>query len=106
MFQNLIQKAYAENAFLGEGMPGTSSSGNYEELLKSIFVNIMNPLIALMIAFAVLYFLWGVFQFIRNAESPEERKKGGLHMLYGVVGLFLMVTAYGVVRLIVQTIRP
>jgi len=104
MFQNLIEKAYAQT---GAPMTTTagSSIGNYKALLQSILTNIVNPVITLMVAVAVIYFLWGVFQFIRNAESPDERKKGGMNMLWGVVGLFLMASAYGVVNLIVGTIR-
>jgi hypothetical protein len=57
-----------------------------------------------MVVVSVVVFLWGVFQFIRNAESSEERKKGGLHILWGSVGLFIMVTAYGILNLILGTI--
>lgn len=67
--------------------------------------NIVNPVVTLMVGVAVLYFLWGVFQFIRNAESSEERKKGGMNMLWGSIGLFIMVSAYGIVRLIVGTLK-
>ena len=104
MFQSLILKAYAQAAnqpFPGEG---AASVGDYKELLKKILDNIVNPIITLMVAVAVLYFLWGVFEFVRNAESSEERKKGGLHMLWGAIGLFIMISAYGVLNLILGTI--
>lgn len=77
-----------------------------ENLINSILENIVNPIIILMLAVAVLIFLWGVFEFIRNAESPEDRKTGGKHMLFGAIGLFIMVTAYGILNLIINTVRP
>ena len=77
-----------------------------ETLLQKILTNIVNPLVTLMVAVAVLVFLWGVFQFIRNAESSDERKKGGMNMMWGAIGLFIMVTAYGVLNLILGTIKP
>jgi hypothetical protein len=89
---NLIEIAYA-------AAPLTT-----DQLLKSILANIVNPLIALMMAVAIIYFLWGVFDFVRHADSSEERKKGGMHMLYGALGLFIMVTAYGILNLILGTI--
>ena len=93
MSLNLIEKAYAAP------LPGATTA-----LLQRILDNIVNPLVMLMIGIAVIYFLWGVFEFIRNAESSEERKKGGMHMLYGALGLFVMVTAYGILNLILGTI--
>jgi uncharacterized membrane protein YfcA len=83
-------------------MSGTPISA--EALLKNILSNIVNPFITLLVAVAVIYFLWGVFQFVKNAESPEERKKGGLHMMWGAIGLFIMGTAYGIINLIIGTI--
>ena len=73
-------------------------------LIQNILTNIVNPLVILMVGVAVIFFLWGVFEFIRNADSSEERKKGGMHMLYGALGLFIMSTAYGVLNLILGTI--
>jgi hypothetical protein len=75
-----------------------------EILIQRILDNIVNPIILLMVVVSVVVFLWGVFQFVRNAESSEERKKGGLHILWGSVGLFIMVTAYGILNLILGTI--
>ena len=75
-----------------------------DTLIQNILTNIVNPLIILMVGVAVIFFLWGVFEFIRNADSSEERKKGGMHMLYGALGLFIMSTAYGVLNLILGTI--
>jgi hypothetical protein len=83
-------------------MSGTPISA--ETLLQNILDNIVNPIITLMVAVAVVIFIWGVFGFIRNAESSEERKKGGTHMLFGAVGLFIMAAAYGILNLILGTI--
>lgn len=81
------------------------SSTSYNSLIDNILTFIVNPIVLLMIGVAVLYFLWGVFQFIINAESPDKRKEGGMQILFGVIGLFIMVTAYGIVNLILGTIR-
>ena len=83
-------------------MNGTPIDAN--TLIQNILTNIVNPLVLLMVGVAVIYFLWGVFEFIRHADSSEERKKGGEHMLYGALGLFIMGTAYGVLNLILGTI--
>ncbi len=98
MFPKLIETAYAAGTLNGKAV-------DTDTLLQSILDNIVNPLITLMVAVAIIYFLWGMLQFVRNAESSDERKKGGMNMLWGAIGLFIMVTAYGVVNLIVGTIR-
>ncbi len=94
MFLNLVEKAYAAT------LPEQTRT-----LIQKILDNIIEPFIALLVGVAIIYFLWGVFQFIRNAESPDKRKEGGMHMLWGAIGLFLMVTAYGILNLIIGTIR-
>jgi len=73
-------------------------------LVNNILREIVNPVIALLVGIAVLVFIWGVFEFVRNAESSDERKTGGQHMLWGAIGLFIMVSAYGIMNLIIGTI--
>ncbi len=83
-------------------MHGTPIATN--TLIQNILDNIVNPIVTLMLAVALIVFLWGVFQFVRNAESSEERRTGGFHMMWGAIGLFIMVTAYGILNLILGTI--
>ena len=64
---------------------------------------IINPLIALLFALAVVYFIYGVFTYMRGSESEEERTKGGQHILWGAIGMFIMVSVYGIIRLILVT---
>lgn len=91
---NFIQTAYAAS-----GVPAPA-----QKLIVNILNEIINPIITLMVGVAVVYFLWGAFQFVRNAESSDERKKGGMNMFWGVIGLFIMVSAYGILHLILGTI--
>ncbi len=94
MSLNLIKTAYAQST-----LPDSTLA-----LINRILENIVNPLITLMMAVAIIFFLWGVFEFVRNADSSEERKKGGTHILFGIIGLFIMITAYGILNLILGTI--
>lgn len=75
-----------------------------DTLISNVINNIVNPIITLALAVAVLYFLWGGFQFVRNADSPDERKKGSLNMIWGIVGLVIMISAYGILNLILGSI--
>jgi hypothetical protein len=75
-----------------------------DPILNKIIVNIVNPLIYLLFVVASLYFLYGVYDFIRNAESPGERKTGGSHILWGTIGLAIMFSAWAIIRIILSTI--
>jgi len=64
---------------------------------------ILNPIITLLFAGAVVVFLWGVFEFIRDKDSDEAVGKGKQHMMYGIIGIFIMVSVFGIMRLILNT---
>ena len=73
-------------------------------LIDKIGTNILNPLIYLMFAVAILVFLWGVFQFVMNLESEDGRKTGAMHMLWGIIGMTIMVGAFGIIAIIKRSI--
>ncbi len=65
---------------------------------------IINPLILLGLTWAVLMFFWGLYQFIRNTDSDEGRETGKANILYGVIGMFIMVSVYGIINLVLNMI--
>lgn len=65
---------------------------------------IIEPLILLLFALALLLFLWGIVVFIAKMDSEDERKKGARHMIWGLVGMFVMLSVYGIVNLIGNTL--
>jgi hypothetical protein len=74
------------------------------KLLKNIELQILDPLIYFMIALAFIYFVWGVVEYLMNAENPEARSKGRSHMIWGIVGLSIMIGVFGIIQLIVNTL--
>lgn len=73
-------------------------------LVKSINRVVLNPLILLLFALALAYFLYGVMQFIINPGNEEIRKTGKSHMMWGVVGMVIMVSVFGIMQLILNTL--
>jgi uncharacterized membrane protein YidH (DUF202 family) len=65
--------------------------------------NIINPLIGLLFAVAVAYFLYGVFEFIVNQENEEKKTSGKSHMLWGIVGLAIMVGVWSILGFVLNT---
>ncbi len=57
-----------------------------------------------MFACAIVYFLYGVAQYFLSPDSEEVRKSSKSHMMWGIVGLFIMVSVFGIMRLILDTV--
>lgn len=79
-----------------------------DEFLILLADEIVNPIIALLFAVALLVFLWGVFQYIKGSDNPEQRKTGTQHIIWGLIGLSIMVSAYAIINIALNTfgIRP
>lgn len=71
-----------------------------DKILGKISVYILNPIIGLMFSFALLYFIWGAITFIRSAPNPDKRKEGLEHIVWGTVGMAVMVSVYGIIRIL------
>ncbi|MFZ2072166.1 MAG: hypothetical protein WA101_01615 [Minisyncoccia bacterium] len=64
---------------------------------------IINPLILLLFALALAYFLWGVFEFISNQDSEEKKTAGKSHMLWGVIGITIMMGVWFILNVLLNT---
>lgn len=71
------------------------------ELITKITEDILNPLIIMMFAIATLIFGWGVVQYILGgAQSGDKTQKAKTIMIYGIIGMFIMASAWGIVSLL------
>ena len=75
-----------------------------ETFLTDVNTLIVNPLIMLLFALALVFFLFGVFQFIANQENEEKKTAGKRHMLWGLVGLTIMFGVWGIMNMILKTL--
>jgi FtsH-binding integral membrane protein len=69
-------------------------------ILGPVFTYIVQPLIFLITAFALLVFVWGVAALILNREDSEKVNDAKRHILWGVIGIFIMISAFGIVRFV------
>jgi hypothetical protein len=74
-----------------------------KEFVVKINDAILFPLIALMMALAFLFFLWGAFEYVKNAENQTARETGKRHLIYGVLGMFIMLSAYAILNIAAGT---
>ena len=64
--------------------------------------DIIAQLVPIVIALALLTFLWGVLQYV-IAKDPESQKDARGVMLYGIIALFVMVSVWGLVQILGDT---
>lgn len=64
---------------------------------------ILFPLISLLLALALLLFIYGVFEYIAGSADESKRSIGRMHMVWGIVGMIIMVSAYGIISLALAT---
>ena len=99
MLDFMIQKAYAQIA----SPSGSNSNITFNKLLANVKDQIVTPVIWLLFALAIVYFVWGVVIFIKNADNAEKRQEGYMHMIWGVIGAFIMLSAKGLINIILAT---
>jgi uncharacterized membrane protein len=71
--------------------------------MKNIHAEIVNPAIALLFGLAAVVFIYGLVVYILNADDQEARSTGQKHMVYGILGMVIMVSAFGLITLILDT---
>ena len=68
--------------------------------LISFAGDILNRVIPVLIALALVIFFWGLIQYIRTHKAG----KGKDVMIAGLVGLFIMVSVWGIIRIAQNTL--
>ena len=73
------------------------------KLVHNVEDIILFPLITLLTAIALVVFVWGVFQYVAGAESEDARSTGKRHMLWGIIGLVVMTSAFAIISIFTRT---
>ncbi|OGG75321.1 hypothetical protein A3A41_01550 [Candidatus Kaiserbacteria bacterium RIFCSPLOWO2_01_FULL_54_22] len=63
----------------------------------------LNALIGLFITLAIVVFFWGLIKYLVNAG--EAKSEGLQIMFYGVIAIFVMVSIWGIIRLLQSTFQ-
>lgn len=76
-----------------------------DRLISNIKTEILNPVLTVLFALAMFFFLWGVLEMIRGAASDTAREVGRKHLLWGLVGMAIMASAFGITNLVCGTVN-
>ncbi len=74
--------------------------------LTGVIVNIndfLRNLLPLLVAIGVIYFIWGVVRYM-IADSDEAKTKGKDRVIYGIIGLAVIISVWGLVYLVAETL--
>ena len=77
--------------------------GSIKELLERINSTIINPLILLLVTAAIVIFIWGIVEFLASDQTGDRRERGKRNMFWGIVGLLIMFSAYGIIQIMLAT---
>ncbi len=74
--------------------------------ILSFAMSLLNSATVLIMAAAVVWFLLGVFKFIKAGGDAEGKSAARNQIISGIVGLAVMASVYGLVNILVNTVGP
>ncbi len=77
-------------------LPSVAYAQTIENLIISVGIWV-EWIIPIVVGLSLLYFLWGVANFIRKSGDSGAREDAKQQMLWGIVALFVMVSVWGLV---------
>ena len=73
----------------------------FSAVILKINYYILNPLIGLLFAAALAVFIWGIIEFLQKRDvNAEDANDGKQHLVWGLVGMFIMVSVFGIMNLL------
>ncbi len=87
---------------LALAMPLMAAAADLQSILYTAR-NLANTIVPLFMVIAVAVFLWGIIRYITSAGDEENRKKAHGLIIYGLVGIFVMVAFWGIIQVVANT---
>lgn len=63
---------------------------------------VLNTIIPIIMTLGLIYFIWGVISYT-TGKSDDAKKEGRDRMIYGIIGLFVIVSVWGLVNILQNT---
>jgi hypothetical protein len=103
-------KKYSSYVFIAglAVLPAVASAQEITDFksLVAALVGMANSLVPVIFSIAGIVFIWGIVKFIAKADSEAERAKGKQLMIWGIVGLAVMMSVWGLALLLKNSIFP
>lgn len=83
-----------------EELLGAKGGGTVNAFINKIRQT-LNSVIVILFILVTIYFGWGVIQYVVGSRGDEEKlTQGKRHMIWGIVGMTVMASAWGIVQII------
>lgn len=73
-------------------------------LVQSINKVIINPIIILLFVLATALFMYGLIRYLISSDNTEVQKETKQHMIWGIFGMFIMISVFGILNIILNTL--
>lgn len=83
-------------------LPLLASAKSLKELVNEDIVPLGDTIISLFFALAFVFFLVGVARYFFSGQDEEARDKGKQFALWGLIGLVVMFSVWGFVKLLLS----
>ncbi len=77
-----------------------ANKGTFQTFIDKI-TGTLDLVIVFFFSLTTVYFIWGVIQYVMGARGDDEKlDQGKRHMVWGIIGMAIMASAWGIVEII------
>lgn len=77
---------------------------NLTSLISYFTCVLISFVIPFLVALSVVAFVYGIIQYFLYPDNEEKKKNGKTFMLWGLIALFVMVSIWGIVGVLSNTV--
>ena len=81
-------------------VPVIKKTPSLSTVITNVNNTILGPLVGVLLTAALVVFFWGMVKYISGLGSEQDKKAGKEIMVWGIVALFVMISVWGLVRLL------
>lgn len=85
-------------------IPVAFASGGVGSLLRVINGKLINPVIIFLFSLGLVLFLYGIVRYLLNPSDENIRTESKKHLVWGLIGMLIMFSVFGIINIIVKTL--
>jgi phage-related holin len=97
-----MKKIIAIGAVIGSPLLAFAAGTATFDTILGQLIGWLNYIVPALITLAVVYFIWGVIQFMISSDE-EAKKMGRTKIINGLIGLFVIVAFWGIIAVVKNT---
>ncbi len=75
-----------------------------DTIFQKVIEYLLNPLYIITVVVATLWFLYGVTVLLFQMNNPEKREQARTNLLYGLIGLFIILSVGAIFKMINEVV--